>query len=153
MLLTWSRRFKPWTKDNLKHRQLKLRPVFFSKEDVVALKHNWKRYLEPLFLAILREDPHRNNVDTLEITMHLNWLESRSWKIFSFTLSVMRMKSTKARSSAWKTWLKGSNKSDTESSDAEGSDMITVKTMMTNRHAFSEAGRSRSGRRVTRYVV
>ena len=31
------------------------RPVRFSKGDVVALKHNWKRYLEPFFLAILRE--------------------------------------------------------------------------------------------------
>jgi len=31
---------------------VKTRPVLFSKGDVVALRHNWKRYLEPLFLAI-----------------------------------------------------------------------------------------------------
>lgn len=51
------------------------RPVLFSKGDVVALKHNWKRYLEPFFLAILREDLHRSNDGILERTMHLNWLE------------------------------------------------------------------------------
>ena len=42
---------------------------------MVALKHNWKRYLEPFFLAILREDLHRSNDGILERTMHLNWLE------------------------------------------------------------------------------
>lgn len=51
------------------------RPVLFSKGDVVALKHNWKRYLEPFFLAILPEDLHRSNDGILERTMHLNWLE------------------------------------------------------------------------------
>ena len=51
------------------------RPVLFSKGDVVALNHNWKRYLEPFFLAILREDLHRSNDGILERTMHLNWLK------------------------------------------------------------------------------
>ena len=51
------------------------RPVLFSKGDVVALKHNWKRYFEPFFLAILPEDLHRSNDGILERTMHLNWLE------------------------------------------------------------------------------
>ena len=39
------------------------RLVLFSKGDVVAVKHNWKRYLEPFFLALelLREDLHRSN--------------------------------------------------------------------------------------------
>jgi len=50
-------------------------PVLISKGDVVALRHNWKRYLEPFFLAILREDLHRSNDGILERTMHLNWLE------------------------------------------------------------------------------
>ena len=47
------------------------RPVLFSKGDVVALKHNWKQYLEPFFLAILRKDLHRSNDGILERTMHL----------------------------------------------------------------------------------
>ena len=34
--------------------QIETRPVRFAEGDVVALKHNWKRYLELFFLAILR---------------------------------------------------------------------------------------------------
>ena len=51
------------------------RPVLFSKGDEVALRHNWKRYLEPFFLAILHEDLHRSNDGILQRPMHLNWLE------------------------------------------------------------------------------
>ena len=51
------------------------RPVLFSKGDVVALKHNWRCYLEPFFLAILHEDLHGSSDGFLESTMQLNWLE------------------------------------------------------------------------------
>lgn len=44
-------------------------PVLFSKGDVVALKHNWKQYLEPFFLAILRKDLHCSNDGILEHTV------------------------------------------------------------------------------------
>ena len=39
------------------------------------MKHNWRRYLEPFFLAILREDLHASSDGFLESTMQLNWLE------------------------------------------------------------------------------
>ena len=55
--------------------QIKTRSVRFAKGDAVALKHNWKLYLEPFFLAILREDLHRSNDGIFERTMHINWLE------------------------------------------------------------------------------
>ena len=42
---------------------------------MVAVKHNWKRYLDPFFLALLREDLHRSNDGILERTMQINWLE------------------------------------------------------------------------------
>ena len=51
------------------------RLVLFSKGDVVAVKQNWKRYLEPFFLTLLREDLHRSNDGILERTMQINWLE------------------------------------------------------------------------------
>ena len=55
---------------------IETRPVLFPEGDVVALKHNWKQYLEPFFLAILCDDLHRSNDGILKRTMHLNWLES-----------------------------------------------------------------------------
>ena len=48
--------------------QIETRPVRFAEGDV-ALKHNWKRYLEPFFLAILREDLHSSNDGISERTM------------------------------------------------------------------------------------
>ena len=62
------------------------RPVLFSKGDEVALRHNWKRYLEPFFLAILCEDLHRNNDGILERTMHLNWLEQSEEDLLVYTV-------------------------------------------------------------------
>ena len=61
--------------------QIETRPVRFSKGDVVALKHNWKRYLEPFFLAILQEDLHCSNGGILERTMRINWLEPSEERI------------------------------------------------------------------------
>ena len=54
--------------------QIETRPVRFAEGDVVALKHNWKCYLEPFFLDSL-EDLHRSNDGIFERTMHINWLE------------------------------------------------------------------------------
>ena len=34
--------------------QIKTRPVCFVEGDIVALKHSWKRYLEPFFSYSLR---------------------------------------------------------------------------------------------------
>ena len=61
-------------------------PVLFSKGDVVALRHNRKRYLELFFLAILCEDLHRSNNGILEPTMHLNWLKPSEEDLLVYTL-------------------------------------------------------------------
>ena len=42
---------------------------------MAALKHNWKRYLEFFFLAILWKDLHRSNDVIFKRTMRINWLE------------------------------------------------------------------------------
>ena len=34
--------------------------IIYSKGDVVALKHNYKRYIIPFFLAVLLKDLHRS---------------------------------------------------------------------------------------------
>ena len=55
--------------------QIETRPVRFAEGHVVALKHNWKRYLKSFFLAIHREDLNRSNDGIFERTMRINWLE------------------------------------------------------------------------------
>ena len=47
----------------------------FSKGEVVALKHNYRTYLESFFLAILCEDLHSRNDCFLEEKRKINWLE------------------------------------------------------------------------------
>ena len=54
--------------------QIENRPVRFAEGDVVALKHDWKRYLGPFFLRILWEEL-RSIAGVFELTMHINWLE------------------------------------------------------------------------------
>ena len=49
--------------------------VVFSKGEVVALKHNYRTYLEPFFLAILCEDLHSWNDCFSEKKLKINWLE------------------------------------------------------------------------------
>ena len=49
--------------------------VVFSKGEVVALKHNYRTYLEPFFLAILCEDLHSRNDCFSEEKLKINWLE------------------------------------------------------------------------------
>ena len=76
MLLTCSKSRKPHTQANLKQFRLKFEQVVLQIEgDVVASKHIWKRYLEPFFLASLREDLHRSNDGIFERTTGINWLE------------------------------------------------------------------------------
>ena len=55
--------------------QIETRPVRFAEGHVVALKHNWKRYLKSFFLAIHWEDLNRSNDGIFERTMRINWLE------------------------------------------------------------------------------
>ena len=49
--------------------------IIYSKGDVVALKHNYKRYIIPFFLAVLLKDLHHNGDEFLEDPMDLKWLE------------------------------------------------------------------------------
>ena len=49
--------------------------IIFSKGDVVALKHNYKSFIIPFFLAVLSEDLHHNGDAFLEDRMSLRWLE------------------------------------------------------------------------------
>ena len=49
--------------------------VKFTGWDVIALKHNYKRYLEPFILSILIEDLHSNKHGFLEKSVNMKWLE------------------------------------------------------------------------------
>ena len=49
--------------------------IIYSKGDVVALKHNYKRYIIPLFLAVLLKDLHLKGDAFQEDHMSLRWLE------------------------------------------------------------------------------
>ena len=45
--------------------------IIYSKGDVVALKHNYKRYIIPFFLAVLLKDLYHNGDAFLEDHMGL----------------------------------------------------------------------------------
>ena len=146
-------------------------PVLFSKGDVVAVKHYWKRYFEPLFPAILREELHRGNDGILERTMHLNWLESSEEDLLVYIVGneddnnppqcILDIASvdpdggkyllSKNEEQRLKSLANGSTEGDSESSDAEESDDDNRGDDDDQPTRF-EVGRSRSGRRVTRYV-
>ena len=148
------------------------RLVLFSKGDVVAVKHNWKRYLEPFFLALLREDLHRSNDGILERTMQINWLEPSEedpliyivgdeddknppqciLDIASVVQDGEKYLLSRNEEQRLKTLANGSNESDSESSDAEGADDDDQEDEDDQPTRF-EAGHSRSGRRVTKYLV
>ena len=51
--------------------------ITYSKGDVVALKHNYKRYIIPFFLAVLLKDLHHNGDAFQEDHMGLRWLNSQ----------------------------------------------------------------------------
>lgn len=74
-------------KSQLEAPPVEVHPVLFSKRDVFALKHNWKQYLEPFFLAILHEDLHRSNDGILEHTMYLHWLEPSEEDLLVYIVS------------------------------------------------------------------
>ena len=152
--------------------RLATRLVLFSKGDVVAVKHNWKRYLEPFFLALLHEDLHRSNDGILECTMQINWLEPSEedpliyivgdeddknppqciLDIASVVQDGEKYLLSRNEEQRLKNLANGSNESDSESSDAEGADDDDQEDEDDQPTRF-EAGHSRSGRRVTRYLV
>ena len=49
--------------------------IIYSKGDVVALKHNYKRYISPFFFAVLLKDLHHNSDAFLEDHMGFRRLE------------------------------------------------------------------------------
>ena len=51
--------------------------IIYSRGDVVALKHNYKRYIIPFFLAVLLKDLHNNGDAFQEDHMGLRWLNSQ----------------------------------------------------------------------------
>ena len=68
------KRFKG-VKDKLQFKTQPKNMIIYSKGDVVALKHNYKRYIIPFFLAVLLKDLHHNGGAFLEDHMSLRWLE------------------------------------------------------------------------------
>ena len=59
--------------------------IIYSKGDVVALKHNYNRYIIPLFLAFLSKDLHHKGDAFLEDDMGLRWLEQSEEAIPLYT--------------------------------------------------------------------
>ena len=51
--------------------------IIYSKGNVVALKHNYKRYIIPFYLAVLLKDLHHNGDAFQEDHMGLRWLNSQ----------------------------------------------------------------------------
>ena len=49
--------------------------ITYSKGDIVALKHNYKRYIIPFFPAVVLKDLHHNGDVFQEDHMGLRWLE------------------------------------------------------------------------------
>ena len=49
--------------------------VAYNNGDVVALKHNYKRYVDPFFLAVLVEDLHKDGIRFVEENLTMKWLE------------------------------------------------------------------------------
>ncbi|XP_068689956.1 uncharacterized protein [Montipora foliosa] len=151
--------------------QIETRPVRFAKGDAVALKHNWKLYLEPFFLAILREDLHRSNDGIFERIMHINWLEPSDEDPLVYTVgnednhnppqSILHNATlvqdgekfllSRNEEQRLKNLANGSDEDDYESSCEEESDGDNREDDDDQPTRF-EAGRSRSGRRVTRFV-
>lgn len=152
--------------------QIETRPVRFSKGDVVALKHNWKRYLEPFFLAILQEDLHCSNGGILERTMRINWLEPSEEDALLYTvgnednnnppqciLDIVTVVQDgekfilcRNEEQRLKNLANGSDEADYDSSSEDDSDGDKSEDDDDQPTRF-EAGRSRSGRRVTRFVL
>ena len=49
--------------------------VAYYKGDVVVLKHNYKHYVEPFFLAVLFEGFHKDGVQFVEENLTMKWLD------------------------------------------------------------------------------
>ncbi|XP_022796637.1 uncharacterized protein LOC111335061 [Stylophora pistillata] len=151
--------------------QIEIRPVRFAKGDVVTLNHNWKRYLGPFFLAILREDLHRSNDGIFERTIYINWLEPSEEDPLVYTVGNEdnnnppqcildnatlvqdgeKFLLSRNEEQRLKNLANGSDEDDYESSGEEESYGDNREDDDDQPTRF-EAGRSRSGRRVTRFV-
>ena len=150
--------------------------VIFSKGEVVALKHNYRTYLEPFFLAILCEDLHSRNDCFLEEKLKINWLEQseedplvynkgtfddqNSPKCIMDRVSVdreaeqfilRRNEERRLRNLAHGHVDNVSDDSDDESQEEEN--LAEVEDEEPSSRSRCEAGHSRSGRRVTRYLL
>ena len=68
--------------------------IIYSKGVVIALKHNYKRYIIPFFLAVLFKDLHHNDDAFLEDHMGSRWLEQSEedplvyWRLFNVTIEI-----------------------------------------------------------------
>ena len=150
--------------------------VVFSKGEVVALKHNYRTYLEPFFLAILCEDLHSRNDCFLEENLKINWLEQseedplvynkgtfddqNSPKCIMDQVSVdreaelfilRRNERTAPNKFGSRSCRHVSDDSDDESQEEEN--LAEVEDEEPSSRSRFETGHSRSGRRVTRYLL
>ena len=152
--------------------------VVFSKGEVVALKHNYRKYLEPFFLAILCEDIHSRNDCFPEEKLKINWLEQseedplvynkgtfdeqNSPKCIIDRVSVdreaeqfilRRNEERRLRNLAHGHVDNASDDSGDESQEEENLAEVEDEEPSSSSRSRFEAGHSRSGRRVTRYVL
>ena len=139
-------------------------------------KHNYRTYLEPFFLAILCEDLHSRNDCFSEEKPKINWLEQseedplvynegnfddqNSPKCIMDRVSVDReaeqfiLRRNEER--RLKNLAKGvlDNESDDSADESqEEENLAEVEDEEPSSRTRFEAGRSRSGRRVTRYLL
>ena len=145
--------------------------VKFSSGDVVALKHNYKRYLEPFFLAILIDDLHSDEHGFIQKTVNMKWLEQseedplvytvgnhdnrNSPKCIMTRVEIIREDEKFLLSRVEERRLvglaSGALESDSSDSDRELSEAEDMPEQdQARRHV---AGHSRSGRRVTRFAL
>ena len=120
--------------------------VVFSKGEVVALKHNYRTYLEPFFLAILCEDLHSRNDCFLEEKLKINWLEQSEEDPLVYNKGTFDDQNL-----AHGHVDNVSDDSDDESQEEEN--LAEVEDEEPSSRSRFEAGHSRSGRRVTRYLL
>lgn len=152
--------------------------VVYSKGDVVALKHDCKRYLEPFFLAVLCEDVHCDGGEFVEKTLSLKWLEqteedhliyevgnpdhqnsprcvldkaeiTRDGARFALSSAEEQRLKLLANGSRNQDYSDDSGDEEDESSDDEDQ---TPDSLPENQPVRLEAGFSRSGRRTTRFL-
>ena len=150
--------------------------VVFSKGEVVALKHNYRTYLEPFFLAILCEDLHSWNDCFSEKKLKINWLEpseedplvynegnfddQNSPKCVMDRVSVDReaeefilRRNEERRLKNLANGLLDNQSDDSDDENQEEENLAKVEDEEPSSRTRFEAGRSTSGRTVTRYLL